>query len=157
MIRQATPADVPTIAQLIRDLAEYEKLSDCVQLVEADLGQHLFGVRPYADCLIAEDDTGTAVGFALYFFTYSTFRCKPTLYLEDLFVKPAHRGQGFGKSLFQTLARLAEARQCARMEWSVLDWNTSAIHFYESLGAKPVAGWTVYRLTDDSLVSLARN
>jgi GNAT superfamily N-acetyltransferase len=155
MIRPATPADIPVIAQLIRDLAEYERLAHAVVLTETDLHRHLFGERRYAEVLLAEDDGGAVVGFALFFHNYSTFRAKPGIYLEDLFVVPAARGKGHGKALLGALARLAVERDCARMEWSVLNWNEPSIQFYKSLGAIPMDEWTVYRLTDDALKSLA--
>lgn len=154
MIRPATPADVPTIAHLIRALAEYEKLAHAVTLSEAELREHLFGPRPYAEVLMAED-AGAVVGFALFFHNYSTFRAKPGIYLEDLFVIPAARGKGHGKALLRALAKLAMERDCARVEWSVLNWNEPSIQFYKSLGAKPMDEWTVYRLTDDALAALA--
>jgi GNAT superfamily N-acetyltransferase len=156
MIRPATPADVPVIEKLIRDLAEYEKLSHAVTLSTADLHSHLFGPRPYAEVLLAED-AGAVVGFALFFHNYSTFRGKPGIYLEDLFVIPEARGRGYGKKLLAALAKLAVERDCARVEWSVLNWNTPSIEFYKSLGAKPMDEWTVYRLTDEALVKLARS
>lgn len=154
MIRTATPADLPVIVQLIRDLAEYEKLAHAVDLDEAKLRDHLFGPRPYAEVLLAED-AGAVVGFALFFHNYSTFRGKPGIYLEDLFVIPAARGKGFGKLLLVELAKLAVARDCARVEWSVLNWNEPSINFYKSLGAMPMDEWTVYRLTDGALRKLA--
>lgn len=154
MIRPATATDVPVIAGLIRALAEYEKLSGEVVLDEAKLAAHLFGPRPYAECLIAEAD-GRAVGFALFFHNYSTFLGQPGIYLEDLFVLPEHRGAGHGKALLRAIGQLAVERDCGRIEWSVLDWNTPAIGFYESLGAKPVGGWTVYRMTGESIGKLA--
>jgi GNAT superfamily N-acetyltransferase len=154
MIRPATPADVPVIAQLIRGLAEYERLADKCVLKEADLHRHLFGTPKYAEVLLAEDD-GTVVGFALFFHNYSTFRAKPGVYLEDLFVVPEARGKGHGKALLRELARLALARDCARVEWSVLNWNEPSIAFYQSLGANPMDEWSVYRLTDEPLRKLA--
>lgn len=154
MIRPAARADLPAVVSLIRALAEYEKLSHAVGIDEAALAEHLFGARPYAECLLAEDG-GTVVGFALFFHNYSTFRCKPGIYLEDLFVIPEHRGKGHGKALFVELARLAKARDCARLEWAVLDWNEPAIGFYKKLGAVPMDEWTVYRLTGDALAKLA--
>lgn len=154
MIRSATPADLPVIVQLIRDLAEYEKLAHAVDLAEAKLRDHLFGPRPYAEVLLAED-AGAVVGFALFFHNYSTFRGKPGIYLEDLFVIPAARGKGFGKLLLVELAKLAVARDCARVEWSVLNWNEPSINFYKALGAVPMDEWTVYRLTDGALRKLA--
>lgn len=154
MIRPATPEDVPTIASLIRALAEYERLLHAVNLDEARLHEHLFGARPYAEALLAEDD-GQVVGFALFFHSYTTFSCKPCIYLEDLFVVPESRGRGHGKALLIALAGLAMERECARVEWSVLNWNEPAIQFYRSLGAKPTDEWTVYRLTGDAIENLA--
>jgi GNAT superfamily N-acetyltransferase len=155
MIRLATPDDLPTIAQLIRDLAEYEKLSqDCV-FSEASLREHLFGPRPYAEVLIAEED-GVKVGFALFFHNFSTFLGQPGIYLEDLFVKPEYRGKGHGKELLAKLAKVAMERGCGRLEWAVLDWNTPSIGFYESLGAKANGDWTVYRLTGEALQLLGQ-
>lgn len=154
MIRPATPADVPTIARLIRDLAEYERLLDRCVLTEADLRDHLFGERRYAEVLLAEDG-GAVVGFALFFPNYSTFRGRPGIYLEDLFVEPAHRGKGHGKALLVALAKLAVERDYCRVEWSVLNWNTPSIEFYKALGATPMDEWTVYRVMDEALTNLA--
>ncbi|WNG20162.1 GNAT family N-acetyltransferase [Cystobacter fuscus] len=154
MIRSATPEDVPVIARLIRALAEYEKLSHQAVLKEEDLKRHLFGERPHAEVVLAEE-AGTVVGFALFFHTYSTFLARPSLYLEDLFVLPEHRGGGHGKGLLSHLARLAVERGCGRFEWSVLDWNAPAIAFYESVGAVPMSDWTVFRLTGEALTRLA--
>jgi GNAT superfamily N-acetyltransferase len=135
-------------------LAEYERLADQVQPNEDRLRDHLFGPRPYCECLIAEGPVGP-VGFALYFFSYSTFGVCPKLYLEDLFVRPEHRGGGHGRGLFRALAKVAVERGCGRLEWSVLDWNESAIGFYRRLGAAPVEGWTVYQLKGEALAALA--
>jgi GNAT superfamily N-acetyltransferase len=154
MIRPATPADAPTIARLIRELAEYERLAHAVDFDPADLREHLFGAKKYAEVLLAEEG-GAVVGFALFFHNYSTFHGKPGIYLEDLFVEPAHRGKGHGKALLRALARLAVERDCARVEWSVLNWNEPSIEFYKALGAKPMNEWTVYRLTGDALKKLA--
>ena len=154
MIRSATPDDVPTIARLIRALAEYERLAHAVALDEARLHKHLFGERRYAEVLLAEE-SGAVVGFALFFHSYSTFACKPCIYLEDLFVEPEHRGKGYGKSLLTALAKLALERDCGRVEWSVLNWNEPAIQFYKSLGAKPMDEWTVYRVTGEAMEKLA--
>ena len=154
MIRPATPDDLPAVVALIRDLAEYEKLAHAVVLSPDELRAHLFGPRPFAEVLMAED-AGTVVGFALFFHNYSTFRGKPGIYLEDLFVVPAARGRGHGKALLAALAKLAVERGCARVEWSVLNWNEPSIRFYQSLGAKPMDEWTVYRLTDEALTKLA--
>jgi GNAT superfamily N-acetyltransferase len=156
MIRPATPADVPVIASLIRALAEYERLSHACVLKEADLRAHLFGERPFAEVLLAEE-SAAVVGFALFFHNYSTFRGKPGIYLEDVFVLPERRGQGHGKALLRAIACLAVERDCARVEWSVLNWNEPSIRFYESLGATPLNEWTVYRLTDEALRKLARS
>ena len=154
MIRPATSADLPTIARLIRALAEYEKLSHEVELDEARLHAHLFGPAPCVQSLIAEAD-GVPAGFALYFTNYSTFLTRPGLYLEDLFVLPEYRGRGFGKALLAALAALAVERGCGRLEWAVLDWNTPAVDFYRSLGAAAMDGWTVNRVTGAALARLA--
>jgi GNAT superfamily N-acetyltransferase len=153
MIRPATPDDVPTIAKLIRDLAEYERLLHKVVLKESDLREHLFGTRRYAEVLLAED-AGAVVGFALFFTNYSTFRGKPGIYLEDLFVVPEARGKGHGKALLVALAKLAVERDFCRVEWSVLNWNTPSIEFYKSLGAVQMDEWSVYRLMDDALAKV---
>ncbi|HEY1192167.1 MAG TPA: GNAT family N-acetyltransferase [Gemmata sp.] len=154
MIRPAVPDDLPTIVKLIRDLAEYEKLSHAVVLSEENLGRHLFGPRPYAEVLMAED-AGAVVGFALFFHNYSTFNGKPGIYLEDVFVVPEARGQGHGKALLVALAKLAVERDCSHMQWSVLNWNEPSIRFYESLGANPMDEWTVYRVRGEALAKLA--
>jgi len=153
-IRPATPNDVPTVAFLIRALSQYEKLEHEVTMTEDRLRATMFGPRPYAEALLAEDD-GKPVGFALFFHNYSTFLAQPGLYLEDLYVPESHRGKGIGKSLLVQLAKIAVERNCGRMEWAVLDWNVDAIGFYEKLGAKPNSDWTVYRLVGDSLNRLA--
>ncbi len=153
-IRPATRTDLPLIAQFIRDLAEYERLADEVRFDEAVLGERLFGARPYAEVLIGEID-GTPQGFALFFHNFSTFEGKPGVYLEDLFVRPDARGSGLGKALLKRLAQLAVERDCARLEWWVLDWNEPAIGFYKKLGAKPMDEWTTYRVEGDALRELA--
>ena len=153
-IRSGRPADVPLIAQLIRGLARFEKLEDEVTMTEDLLAKGLFGDRPYAETLLAEEG-GTPVGFALFFHNFSTFLARPGLYLEDLFVMPEHRGHGVGRALLVALARLAVERGCGRLEWSVLDWNRDAIGFYERIGARPNSEWTVYRLAGEALRSLA--
>jgi GNAT superfamily N-acetyltransferase len=149
-IRAAQPADVPLLLQLVRELAEYERLAHQVVAGESELAESLFGQRPAAEALIAELD-GKAAGFAVYFTNFSTFLGRPGLYLEDLFVRPAVRRQGVGRALFLHLARVALERKCGRFEWSVLDWNQPAIAFYRSLGAVPLVEWTVFRLTGDAL------
>ena len=153
-IRPATSDDVPLIAQLIRELAEYERLADAAVATEAGLREQLFGERPAADVLIAEAD-GEPAGFALFFHSFSTFLGKRGLYLEDLFVRPAFRGLGLGRHLMAALARIALQRDCGRFEWSVLDWNAPAIAFYRKLGATGMAAWTVQRLEGDALHALA--
>lgn len=152
-IRPAARADLPLIAQFIRDLAEYEKLSDAVRFDEAVMGEKLFGARPYAEVVIGEED-GEAQGFALFFHNFSTFEGLPGIYLEDLFVRPEARGAGLGKALLAHLAALAVERGCARLEWSVLDWNAPAIGFYEKLGARGMDEWTVMRLDGANLAQL---
>ena len=153
-IDPAVEADVPVILDLIRDLAEYEKLSDQVTATEADIARSLFGDPPRAEAVIARLD-GKAIGFALFFHNYSTFLGRPGLYLEDLYVRPAFRGRGFGRRLLIHLARIAVDRGCGRFEWSVLDWNAPAIAAYRRAGAVPLDDWTVYRLTGDALKRLA--
>jgi GNAT superfamily N-acetyltransferase len=155
MIRPANAADVPTIARLIRALAEYERLTHALDLDEGRLREHLFGPRPFAEVLLAED-RGVVVGYALFFTNYSTFRCQPTLYLEDLFVVPDQRGRGHGKALLAAVARKAVQRGCGRLEWTVLDWNEPAIRFYRSLGAEAMDTWTINRLSGEALTALAR-
>jgi GNAT superfamily N-acetyltransferase len=154
-IRPAAPADVPVIADLIRQLAEFEKLEDEVVLTEDLLRAGLFGSRPYAEAVLAEE-AGEPIGFALFFHTFSTFLARPGLYLEDLFVLSEHRGRGVGRALLAHLANLAVERKCGRLEWAVLNWNQEAIRFYERLGAKPNSEWTVYRLTGEALNALGR-
>jgi len=154
-IRPATPADVPLILRFIRGLATYEKLLPEVEATEAKLTATLFGSRPAAECVLAFTEGNTPAGFAIFFTNYSTFLAKPGLYLEDLFVEPALRGQGIGKALLLHLARLANERGCGRMEWSVLDWNQPAIDFYESIGAVRQTEWTTCRLTGAALARYA--
>ncbi len=156
MIRFATEADVDVIGELIRGLAEYERLAHEVTWTRDELRRNLFGPRRYAEVLLAEDDaTRRVVGFALFFHNFSTFLGKPGIYLEDLFVRTAHRGKGHGKRLLRELARLALERGCGRLEWWVLDWNTPAIEFYKSIGAVPMDEWTVFRVTGEKLRQLA--
>lgn len=156
-LRFATAADLPLIARLIRALADYEKLPHEVRFDEAVLGEKLFGRNnghgPYAEVLIGEVD-GAAQGFALFFHNFSTFEGKPGIYLEDLFVQPEARGAGLGKALLAELAALAIERDCARLEWSVLDWNAPAIGFYQKLGARLMDEWTVMRLDGENLSQL---
>jgi GNAT superfamily N-acetyltransferase len=153
-IRPATEADLATIEELIRALAEYERLSHEVVMDTELLRRSLFGERPYAEVLIAEEN-GESAGFALFFHNFSTFVGRPGIYLEDLFVRPEHRGKGYGKALLKRLAEIAVERDCGRLEWAVLDWNEPALGFYRSIGARPNEEWTVYRLAGDSLRGLA--
>jgi GNAT superfamily N-acetyltransferase len=155
-IRTAGRDDVPTILACIRGLAEYERLAHEVTASEAQLRETLFGARPQAEVLLALDGS-EALGFALFFHNYSTFLARHGLYLEDLFVFPAHRAKGVGRALLARLAAIALERGCGRFEWSVLDWNVDAIRFYEILGARPMSEWTVYRVTGDALRRLAES
>lgn len=154
-IRPATPDDCATIANLIRELAVYERLEHEAKATPDAIRRNLFGERPYAEALIAEE-AGEPVGFALFFHNFSTFQGRPGIYLEDLFVKPEHRGRGHGKGLLARLARIAVERGCGRFEWSVLDWNEPSIGFYRSLGARPMDEWTIYRVEGEALERLAQ-
>ncbi|MCD2465382.1 MULTISPECIES: GNAT family N-acetyltransferase [unclassified Streptomyces] len=154
MIRTATPADVPVIHALVRDLAEYEKALDEVRTTPGQLQEALFGERPAAFAHVAEAEDGEVVGFALWFLNFSTWRGVHGIYLEDLYVRPEVRGGGHGKALLTELARICVERGYERLEWSVLNWNKPSIDFYESLGARPQDEWTVYRLTDGALAAL---
>ena len=153
-IDPAVEADAPLILALIRELAEYEKLADQVTATEADIARALFADPPRAEAVVARLD-GEPVGFALFFHNFSTFVGRPGLYLEDLYVRPPHRGRGFGRRLLAHLARIAVERGCGRFEWSVLDWNAPAIAAYRRAGAVPLDEWTVYRLTAAALTRLA--
>ena len=153
-IRSATEEDVSLVLALITELAEYERMTDHLVATEADVHRALFGAPPYAEAVIAALGE-TPVGFALFLPSFSTFLAKPGLYLEDLYVKPAFRGRGFGRRLLVHLARIARTRGCGRFEWSVLDWNEPAIRFYRRVGAVPMDEWTVYRLTGDAIGRLA--
>jgi len=155
-IRPGTARDVPTILALIRGLADYERLRRECKATAAGVRRHGFGRRPYFETIIARRG-GRPVGFALYFFTFSTFLAKPTLYLEDLFVRPDERGRGAGRALLAALARIAVRRGCGRLEWAVLDWNRPAIGFYERLGARFRREWILTRLTGAPLSRLARS
>lgn len=154
-ITPATPADVPVILQLIRELAEFERLLDQVTATEEQLREGLFGPKPSAEVILARlQPSGEVAGFALFFHNFSTFLAKPGIYLEDLYVRQNHRGQGYGGVLLKHLAGLALERNCGRLEWSVLDWNHRAIDFYKSLGAVPMDEWTIYRVTGPALERL---
>ena len=153
-IRPARVEDVPIILQLIRDLATYERAPDEVVATEEQLLDVLFGERPVAEVLLAFE-AESAVGFAVYFYNFSTWLGRAGLYLEDLFVKPEKSGKGYGRALLVELAKIARDRGCGRMEWAVLNWNEPAIKFYRALGAKPMDEWTVFRLTPDEIAKLA--
>lgn len=153
-LRGAAAADSPLIVSLIRELAVYERAPEAAKASVADIDKALFGANPKVHALIAEWD-GEAVGFAVYFFNFSTWTGKHGLYLEDLFVRESVRGKGVGKALLARLAAIAREMDCARLEWSVLDWNEPAIGFYRSLGAKPMDEWTVYRVEGAALDTLA--
>jgi GNAT superfamily N-acetyltransferase len=153
-IHPARVEDVPVILQLIRDLATYERAPDEVTATEEQLVDVLFGERPAAEVLLAFEGN-SPVGFAVYFYNFSTWLGRPGLYLEDLFVKPEKRGKGYGRALLVELAKIARDRGCGRMEWAVLNWNEPAIKFYRTLGAKPMDEWTVFRLTPEEIAKLA--
>jgi GNAT superfamily N-acetyltransferase len=157
-ILRVAPADIDDLHALVRALALYERLSDICTSTPADLAAALFGPRPVAEALIArlDDNSQVAVGFALFFHTYSTFLGRPSLWLEDLFVRPEQRGRGLGEALIRALAALAVERGCGRFEWAVLDWNRPAIDFYEGLGAAVLPDWRIARVTGDALARLAR-
>lgn len=154
LIRAATPADAGELMRLIGALADYEKLTHMVTGTPDMLREALFGKHPVAEALLVERGA-RAVGFALYFMSFSTFLCKPGLYLEDLFVEPGHRGHGLGKALLARLAALAMERGCGRFEWHVLDWNEPSIRFYESLGATLMKEWELVRMTEPEMRRLA--
>jgi GNAT superfamily N-acetyltransferase len=155
-IRPAHVNDVPIILELIRDLATYERAPNEVMATEEQLVDVLFGERPAAEVLIAFEGK-SAVGFAVFFYNFSTWLGRPGLYLEDLFVKPKNRGKGYGRALLIELAKIARDRGCGRMEWAVLDWNEPAIKFYHALGAKPMDEWTVFRLTREGIARLVNS
>ncbi len=153
-IRPAVPDDIPQILAFIRELAEYEREPQAAVATHADLLRDGFSEPRRFHCLIAES-SGQPAGLALYFYTYSTWRGHPGIYLEDLFVRPAFRGKGIGKALLASVAAVAVAEGCPRFEWAVLNWNTPAIDFYQSVGAQPMSEWTTMRLSGDALASLA--
>lgn len=154
-LRAAVEADLETIIELIRALAAYERMPEAATFERETLRRNLFGQRPFAEVIIAETEEGEPVGFALFFHNFSTWLGKPGIWLEDLFVRPEHRGHGFGKALLAALARLARERDCGRVEWSVLDWNTPSIAFYRAIGAVPMDEWTTYRLEGEAIARLA--
>jgi GNAT superfamily N-acetyltransferase len=150
-LRAAQPRDLDGIVGLITELAQFEHLTHLLEVTPAKLRPHLFGERPVAECLVAEGEGGALVAFALFFTNFSTFLARPGLYLEDLYVQPAHRGQGIGRALLQRLGALAVERGCGRFEWSVLDWNVNAIRFYEGMGAELLPDWRICRVTGPAL------
>jgi GNAT superfamily N-acetyltransferase len=154
-LRPATPADLPAVAGLITELAVFERLEHLVVVTPDSLRPHLFGDRPVAECVVAEVD-GSVVAFALFFTNFSTFLSQPGLYLEDLYVQPAHRGTGLGKALLSHLGALAVARGYGRFEWSVLDWNERAIEFYQAMGATVMPDWRICRVTGPALAAFAK-
>jgi GNAT superfamily N-acetyltransferase len=154
-IRLCRPDDVETLVELVRGLARYERLEPFMKATAEDFRTYLFGARPYAEALLAEQD-GAAVGFALYFPTFSTFRGRPGIWLEDLFVEPEYRGRGIGKALVASVARTAVAHGYRRLEWSVLNWNAPAIDFYRGLGASLQDEWSICRIADEPLEHLSR-
>lgn len=153
-IKKAIEKDTPLILSFIKELAEYEKLLDEVEATEEILKKSLFGDKKVAECLLAYENE-KPVGFALYFYNFSTFLGKPGIYLEDLFVKPEYRGKGYGKELLKYLAKLTKEQNYGRLEWWVLDWNKPSIEFYKNLGAKPMDEWTVFRVDGSALDKLA--
>jgi len=155
LIRAVTVDDVPVVVSLVRELATYEREPDAVVATEEHFRRVLFGPDPKVFGLVAEDTAGGVVGFAVYFFNFSTWLGVHGVYLEDLFVRPTARGGGHGRALLTELARIAVANGCGRLEWSVLDWNVDAQGFYRALGAEPMDAWTVWRLTGDGLRNLA--
>lgn len=154
-MRPAREDDLDAIIELIRGLAEYEREPEAVELDREELRRHLFGPRPYAEVIMAETAKGETAGFALFFHNFSTWKGKPGIWLEDLFVRPEHRGRGYGKAMLVELARLAVERGCGRFEWSVLDWNEPSIAFYRALGAVAMEEWTTYRVDGEALDRLA--
>lgn len=155
ILRPATPADIPDVLRLVRGLAEFERLLTEATATEAEFHEALFGPLPRAHAILAEVG-GQSVGLALFYYTFNTFKARPNIFLEDLFVDPAHRGTGIGLALMTALARRAVAENCRHIEWRVLNWNQSAIDFYERLGAEPIDAWHTRQLRGDALVSLAK-
>jgi GNAT superfamily N-acetyltransferase len=154
-LRPAEPGDIPEVRRLVRGLAEYERLTHLATATDADFARVLFGPRPLAHAVLAEAE-GRAVGVALWYFTLSTFTCRPYLFVEDVFVEPAFRKNGVGYALFRYLAGVAVDENCGGMEWRVLNWNAPALEFYRRIGAKPVVDWTTQELRGDALTALAK-
>jgi GNAT superfamily N-acetyltransferase len=147
-IRKAEKSDAPLILSFIKEIANYEKLSHEVTATEKDIQENLFGDTKYAEVLIAESEN-EPVGYALFFYNFSTFTGRPGIYLEDLFIRPKYRGKGIGKTLLLKLIKIAKNKNCGRVEWCVLDWNEPAIEFYKNLGAVPMDGWSIFRVTNE--------
>lgn len=154
-IKWATKVHTPIILELINELANFEKLANQLEVNEEKIAEYLFGQKAFAECLLSFENN-IPVGFALFFNNYSTFVGKPGIYLEDLFIKEKYRGKGYGKKMLLAIVKLAHENNCGRVEWSVLNWNQSAINFYESLGATPMKEWTVYRLNEDTINKLVK-
>lgn len=154
-LRAAEPRDLPAIVGLIGELAEFEKLRHLLRVTVDTLRPHLFGAKPVAEAVVGEAD-GEVVAFALFFTNFSTFLAKPGLYLEDLYVRPSHRGTGLGRAMLEHLGALAVERDCGRFEWSVLDWNEHAIRFYRGMGATVMPEWRICRVTGEALQRYAR-
>ena len=154
MLRPTTPSDIPTLHRLMRDFATYEKLQHRFKITEAALHNALFGAHPTHSSILVDNGQET-IGFALWYFTFGTFSGRHSLFVEDIYIAPSHRGQGIGLALFRHMARIALERDCLGMEWNVLDWNTPAIEFYRRIGAKPIEGWIPQQLSGDALTALA--
>ena len=153
-LRPTTASDIPTLHHLMRDFAAYEKLQHRFRITEPELHNALFGPKPMLDSILV-DVANTTVGFALWYFLFGTFSGRYSLFVEDIYVAPTHRGQGIGLALFRHMARIAVERDCLDMQWNVLDWNTPAIEFYRRIGAKPIKGWIPQQLNGDALTALA--
>ena len=154
-IRDAAESDVPVMLEMVRELAAFEKLEAEVIADEATFTRNMFGTYPYAAALLAQDEKGDTVGMALYYFTFSTFLGRPSLYIEDLYVRKSARRTGVGRRFIRELSRIARDRGCGRLQWSVLNWNEGARHFYESFGARPVEGWQLLRIEREVILKLA--
>lgn len=154
VIRRAVPEDLAVLYGLLMELAEYERLLDTVRLTQEGFNQALFGAQPALEAIMADLD-GESVGFALFYPVFPSFHGRPGMYLEDIYVRPVARGRGIGKSLLATVSRITHERGYGRLDWAVLNWNHDAIRFYESLGARPKTGWTIYQLMEDALARVA--
>jgi GNAT superfamily N-acetyltransferase len=153
-LRRTAPADTPALHRLMREFATYEKLQHRFKITEAELHAALFGAKPALESMLADVD-GVTVGFALWYFTFGSFSGRYSLFVEDIYIEPAHQGRGIGRALFRHMARIALERECIDMSWTVLDWNAPAIEFYRRIGAKPTRGWIPQQLRGDALAALA--